>query len=52
MVTITASTSETSDSAEFRVSVETSMVWGVVAVVILVAIIGVIGWIFRKYGRR
>ena len=52
VVTITASTSETSDSAEFRVSVETSMVWGVVAVVILVAIIGVIGWIFRKYGRR
>ncbi len=52
VVTITASTSETSDSAEFRVSVKTSMVWGVVAVVILAAIIGVIGWIFRKYGRR
>ena len=52
VVTMRASTSETSDSAEFRVSVETSMVWGVVAVVILAAVLGVIGWIFRKYGRR
>ena len=52
VVTMRASTSEASDSAEFRVSVETSMVWGVVAVVILAAVLGVIGWIFRKYGRR
>ena len=52
VLTMRASTSETSDSAEFRVSVETSMVWGVVAVVILAAVLGVIGWIFRKYGRR
>ena len=52
VVTMKAGTSAASDSAEFRVSVETSMVWGVVAVVIIAAILGVIGWIFKKYGRR
>ena len=51
-VTMTANASQVSDSAEFRVAVETSMVWGFVAVVVIVALLAGIGYVFRKYGRR
>lgn len=52
VVTLTASNSETSDQAEFRVSVKTEMVWGVVGVA-LIAVIAVGLWfVFRKFGRR
>ena len=52
VVTMTANASQVSDSAEFRVAVETSMVWGFVAVVVIVALLAGIGYVFRKYGRR
>ena len=52
VVTITANASQVSDTAEFRVAVETSMVWGFVAVVVIVALLAGIGYVFRKYGRR
>ena len=52
VVTMNASCSETSDSAEFRVTVETSMIWGFVAVAVIVALLAGIGYVFRKYGRR
>ncbi len=51
-LTITASSSEVSDSADFRVAVETSVLWGFVAVAIIIALLAGIGYIFRKYGRR
>lgn len=49
---LTASNSETSDSAEFRVSVKTETVWGVVGVLLILAAAGGLAWVFRKYGRR
>lgn len=52
VVTMTADASEVSDSAEFRVAVETSVIWGFAAVAIIVVLLAGIGYIFRKYGRR
>ena len=48
----TASCEETSASADFRVSVKTSTVWGIVAIVIILCTVGGVGYVFRKYGRR
>ncbi|WP_242634523.1 COG1470 family protein [Bacillus timonensis] len=48
----TASAAETSSKATFRVSVETSTLWGVVAILIIIGVLGGLYYIFRKYGRR
>ncbi|MEH7379563.1 NEW3 domain-containing protein [Bacillus sp. JJ1533] len=48
----TASAAETSAKAAFRVSVETSTLWGVVAILIILGVLGGLYYIFRKYGRR
>ncbi len=51
-ITLRARTAETSDQIEVRATVETSAVWGLVGVgVILVALAG-LGAVFRRYGRR
>ncbi len=51
-VSIRASTREATDSAEFRVTVHTSTVWGWVGVgIVLVVVLGVL-WVFQSYGRR
>lgn len=50
--TFTASNDEVSDSAEFRVSVKTKTIWGMVAIVIIVAVFAGVGYMFRRYGRR
>lgn len=42
----------TSGTADFRVSVKTRTTWGILAVVIIVVLIGGLGMIFKKYGRR
>lgn len=52
VVTMTASNSEASDTAEFRMSVQTSTVWGVVGVALILVVIGGLAWVFHKYGRR
>ena len=52
VVTMSAGSSQVSDSAEFRVAVKTSMVWGVVAVAVIAALLAGIGSMFRRYGRR
>lgn len=41
-----------SDKAEFRVSVKTRTVWGLAAVLVIVATAGGLGYVFKKYGRR
>lgn len=41
-----------SSDAAFRVSVKTSMVWGLFGLAIIIAVIGGLYYIFRKYGRR
>lgn len=50
--TFTAKCDQTQSSADFRVSVKTGTVWGIVAVVIILCVIGGLGYVFRKYGRR
>ena len=52
VVTMTADSSQVSDTAEFRVAVETSVIWGFAAVAIIIILLSGIGYIFRKYGRR
>lgn len=52
VTTITVSNNETTDTAQFRVSVKTKTTWGVVAVAAIVALIAILAGIFKKYGRR
>lgn len=52
VVSMTASASETSNSSSFRVTVETQTVWGIVGVVIIVAIFACLYEVFRKFGRH
>lgn len=47
-----AQTPDVSSDAVFRVSVKTSMVWGLFGVAIILAVIGGLYYIFKKYGRR
>ncbi|CAM3390406.1 MULTISPECIES: COG1470 family protein [Paenibacillus] len=47
-----ASAAEASSDAQFRVSVKGSMLWGWIGVLIILAIIGGIYYLIRKYGRR
>ena len=52
VVTVKAAGSETSDTAEFRISVKTETVWGIVGVLLIVCVFAGLGWVFHKYGRR
>lgn len=52
VVTMRASTPEASDEAVFRVTVKTSWGWGIVALLIIAATIGVLYYLIEKYGRR
>lgn len=52
VTSITASNSESTASADFRVSVKTSTTWGIAAVAIIVVLVFALGVIFKKYGRR
>ena len=52
VTTMTASCSEVSDTAEFRVSVKTDTIWGIVAILIIIALIAGVSAVFKKYGRR
>ncbi|MDO4292472.1 MAG: NEW3 domain-containing protein [Eubacteriales bacterium] len=51
-LTVSASNSDTSDSAEFRISVETETVWGVIGIALILCVAAGVFWVFRKYGRR
>lgn len=51
-MTLTARNSETSDYAEFRISVKTETVFGVIGIGIIAVIVGGLWFVFRKYGRR
>lgn len=51
-VTFTARTPEVNSSASFRVSVETSMLWGWLGILIILGAVWLIYYLFRKYGRR
>lgn len=47
-----ARTPDVSSKASFRMSVRTPMLWGWVGILIIVAGIGTVWYLFRKYGRR
>lgn len=52
VVNLTAQTPEVNSRASFRVSVETSMLWGWLGILIILGAIWLIYYLFRKYGRR
>lgn len=52
VTTLSVSGAQTQADADFRVSVKTSTTWGIAAVAIIVVLIGALGVIFKKYGRR
>ena len=49
---ITAKTTEVSSKATFRISVKTPLLWGWLGILIVIATLAVIFYLFRKYGRR
>ena len=52
VMTISAQSSNASDTAEFRVSVKTETIWSVVGILLILAAAGCLWYVFRKYGRR
>lgn len=52
VASFSASTSEKSADATYRLSVKTSTLWGIVAVLIIVGVVAGLYYIVRKYGRR
>jgi uncharacterized membrane protein len=52
MLDITANGKGTSDDAQFRVTVETSTIWGATGLGVIAAAIIVMAFGVRKYGRR
>ena len=52
MATMTAKTPEVNTDAQFRIAVNTPMIWGWVGVLIIIVAIGAVCYLFRKYGRR
>ena len=49
---IEAKTPEATSKASFRISVMTPMLWGWIGVLIIIAALGSVYYLFRKYGRR
>lgn len=52
VVSMTARSPEAVSDAEFRVTVKTSLLWGWIGVLIILAVLGGVYYLFRKYGRR
>lgn len=52
VTSFTASNSQTSAKVDFRVSVKTSTLWGIVATLLILCTAGGLGYVFKKYGRR
>jgi len=52
VVQISAETPEASSSAEFRVMVKTSTLWGIVGIIVILLLIAGLYWTFNTYGRR
>lgn len=52
VTTFRASSDLASANAEIRVTIETSLVWGVVGVGLIALVLAGLWWTFRRYGRR
>jgi uncharacterized membrane protein len=51
-VSVSASNDLANGSADIRVTVETSLLWGIVGVALIILVIVGLGYVFRRYGRR
>jgi uncharacterized membrane protein len=51
-ISLSASNADANESIEVRVTVETAPIWGMVGVLLVVATIGAMILVFRRYGRR
>ena len=52
-LSITATSTEGgSQSVDIRTTVKTSGIWGIVGILLIVAAVAGLGWVFRRYGRR
>lgn len=49
---ITAKTPEAQSNVSFRITVKTPLLWGWLGILIILVTLGVIFYLFRKYGRR
>jgi uncharacterized membrane protein len=52
VVTLESVAPETSSKATFRVIVKTPMIWGWLGIFIIIGALGLVFYLFRKYGRR
>jgi uncharacterized membrane protein len=52
IVTFNGSSTEGSKSVDVRVTVETSPLWAIVAIAIIVLVIAGLLYVFQRYGRR
>lgn len=52
IVTFRASSADSTSSVDVRVTVETSLVWGIVGIAIIVLVLGGLVYVFQHYGRR
>jgi uncharacterized membrane protein len=51
-INFTARTAEVTSNLNFRVSVETPMLWGWIGVFVILISLAIVYYLFRKYGRR
>jgi uncharacterized membrane protein len=51
-LTLRANAGDQSASAEYRVTVLTSTLWGIVGVIVVAVALGVLGLVVSRYGRR
>ena len=51
-MTVQAATTATTAKSDFRVTVKTQTVWGLVGVVLIAAIVAGLAGVFKKYGRH
>jgi uncharacterized membrane protein len=49
---ITVSNDQANDSVELRTTIETSQIWALVGIALIVLVLGGLFWVFRTYGRR
>ncbi len=52
MLTLRATAGDSSSSAEFRVTVFTSTLWGIVGVIVIAVALGIVSLVVSRYGRR
>lgn len=52
VVTFRAVNDQVTASQDIRMTIETSLLWGIVAIAVLVAVAGGLWWVFQRYGRR